>query len=425
MDPHASYLRRGTLTLGAVMVGGFLADYAFNLGLTRFLPPHVYGDYKVAASFAYFFGLAVLLGGDRAAPMVLAPCLERSEPRRVWEYLRFYLGIALGLGGVLAAVTWTVSYLQVGALHPRHHHPIAWVVLAVPINAAGAMISRTLQSARRPGQAALPWRIGLPVLQLVLFAAVIAFQGTLGIVEAVLIGVLATAAIVAAQGLWVHRLGLVEIARDPGFRAARGWLGTSLPMMGSFLVALALNQSDLYFLEALGDESEVGYYAAAATAAHFLLLVQTAVVGLVAPIARPAIEGGEESSRAAFRRAQAMMLRLAVPVAVLLAVAAEPILVLFKPEYRAAYPVLELLVLANLAWAAAAISSLWLQYQGRAGLVLGISIAALVVDSGLNLLLVPRYGMTGAAAGTAATLGAAAAALTVARWTSARRARPG
>ena len=196
-------------------------------------------------------------------------------------------------------------------------------------------------------------------------------------------------------------------------------------MMGSFLVALALNQSDLYFLEALGDESEVGYYAAAATAAHFLLLVQTAVVGLVAPIARPAIEGGEESSRAAFRRSQAMMLRLAVPVAVLLALAAEPILVLFKPEYRAAYPVLELLVLANLAWAAAAISSLWLQYQGRAGLVLGISIAALVVDSGLNLLLVPRYGMTGAAAGTAATLGAAAAALTVARWTSARRARPG
>ncbi|NJL28221.1 MAG: hypothetical protein HC897_10170 [Thermoanaerobaculia bacterium] len=101
-----AHLNRGALTLGMVPIGGFLADYVFNLGLTRFLTPHSYGDFKVAYSFAYFFGLTVLLGGDRAAPMVLAPCLERGEPRRVWEYLRFYLGNALGLGLAVITVTW-------------------------------------------------------------------------------------------------------------------------------------------------------------------------------------------------------------------------------------------------------------------------------------------------------------------------------
>lgn len=41
----------------------------------------------------------------------------------------------------------------------------------------------------------------------------------------------------------------------------RRWLTTSLPMMGFFLVTVALSQSDLYFLEMLGDEHEVGLYA--------------------------------------------------------------------------------------------------------------------------------------------------------------------
>lgn len=414
MEPQASYLRRGALSLGAVAAGGFLADYAFNLGLTRFLSPHNYGDYKVAVAFAGFFGLAVLLGGDRAAPMVLAPRLERGEPRKVWEYLRFYLLTAAALGLAITAVVWTLSWLHVGSTDPHDHHPLAWIVVAVPINAAGAMISRTLQSAKRPAQAALPWRIGLPALQLALFGLVILVRGGLGLVEAILIGIVAVAAISAGQWLQVRRLGLVEVARAPEPGEARRWLAASLPMMGSFLVALALNQSDVYFLEILGDDAEVGHYAAAATAAHLVLLIQTTVVGLIAPIARPAIDGGAAASRSVFWKGQTLMLGVLFPVGAAMAAAAGPILGMFGPGYRDADPVLVLLVAGNVAWAAAALPSLWLQYRGRAGVVLAIAIATLIADSILNLLLIPRYGMTGAAAGTAATLSAAALAVVVA-----------
>jgi O-antigen/teichoic acid export membrane protein len=158
----------------------------------------------------------------------------------------------------------------------------------------------------------------------------------------------------------------------------------------------------------LGDEVEVGKYAAAATAAHLVLLVQTTVIGLVAPIAKRAIDQGGDEEKATYRRSQGLVVKLAIPVAVLLAVAADPVLALFGPQYRAAHTVLLLLTLGNLTWALAAVPSLWLQYRGRAHGVLAISIATLVVDSGLNLVLIPRYGMNGAAAGTAVTLSAAA-----------------
>jgi O-antigen/teichoic acid export membrane protein len=409
MKDHDTYLKRGALTLGAVAIAGYLADYGFNLGLTRFLSPHDYGDFKVAVAFASFFGLAVLLGGDRAAPRFLAPCLERGEAGKVWAYLRFYLGWAVLLSFGLIAVTWTLAVWHVGSAHPEHHHPLAWVVIAVPLNAVAAMVSRTLQSSQRPAEAAMPWRIGLPLAQLALFAAVVGLGGTLGLAEAVAIGIVATAVLTAWQWGAVRRYGLVDLAGDPAFHQPRQWLGSSLPMMGAFLAALALNQSDLYFLEILGDDAEVGHYAAAATVAHFVTLVQVTVVSLIAPIAGSAIEDGAEASRATFRRGLAMMAGFAVPVAVALAAAAGPVLGVFGPEYRSGVTTLELLVVGNLAWALAALSALWLQYRGRGRSVLGISLATLAVDSLLNLVLIPRYGMTGAAAGTALTLTLAAA----------------
>lgn len=402
------------MAMVAATTGGFAADYAFNLGLTRSLDPHAYGDVKVAFAFAQFFGLAVLLGGDRAAPMVLVPFLEREEPRKVWAYLRFYILCACLLSALVAAVTLAGSYLHVGKADVQNHHPLVWVLVAIPLNAVAGMVSRTLQAARRPGQAALPWRIGLPLLKLGLLGVIYRVRGELGLVDVVLVAIAAVLAITLVQGWWVVRLGLVDFARDD--REPRGedvppskaWLVTSLPMMGSFLIALALGQSDIYFLEALGDEAEVGHYAAAATAAHLLLLVQTAVIALVAPLAKPAIDAGPEASRKTYGHAQRSMLLVATPVALALAIGASPVLGMFGAEYRSAHAVLVFLTIGTFVWATAAIPSLWLQYQGRASTVLAISGGALLLDSALNLLLIPRYGVLGAAGGTALTLSLAA-----------------
>jgi O-antigen/teichoic acid export membrane protein len=399
--------------MGAVTLVGYLVDYGFNLGLARLLEPHDYGDFKVAFAFAFFLGSAVLLGGDRAAPRVLAPCLERGQTERAWEYLRFYLRNAVLLGLGVIAITWILAFLHVGSTDPHHHHALAWAVVVVPLNAAAALVSRTLQSAHRPAQAALPWRIGLPLGQLAIFAGVATVAGELTAIEAIVVAIVVTLGITIGQGLWVRHLGLVDFGGDAEFRAPRAWLGSSLPMMGSFLVALALNQSDLYFLELLGGEAEVGHYSAASLTAHFLPMVQVMLVGLVAPLAGPAIEKGAAASRATFWQGQRWMLALLLPISALLAVFGEPILGLFGPRYQVGHGVLRMLVVGNLAWAIAALPSLWLQYQQRAGAVLVISIAALALDSGLNLLLIPRWGMAGAAGGTAATLTAAALAVMI------------
>ncbi|MEO1083907.1 MAG: polysaccharide biosynthesis C-terminal domain-containing protein [Acidobacteriota bacterium] len=178
---------------------------------------------------------------------------------------------------------------------------------------------------------------------------------------------------------------------------------------------MALNQSDLYFLEILGADDEVGHYAAASTSAHFLLIIQATVLGLIAPRLRPALDEGAAAGKAVYREGLRLVLMAVVPAAVVVTAAANPILSLFGPTFVDAQGELLWLVAGNAAWATAALAALWLQYTGRAPLVLGVTIATLVLDSCLNLVLIPRLGMHGAAVSTAATLAAAAATLVVLR----------
>ena len=415
MSDVTTYIRRGGLALIAVGIGGFLADYGLNVGLSHLLPPHQYGDFRVARELAALLGAAVLLGGDRAAPKALAGPLLNGEHGRAWEYLRFYLGVGLVLSVVAIAGTWGASWLCVGSTDPMEHHAMAWLVLSVPMLCVGALASRGLQAARRPFLAAFPWRFGLPALILLGLLLTAWLRGAVELHHALLIALGAAAVVSAAQWWQLRRLELPRLPRHPESRLSRLWLQTSVPMMGAFLVSLALNQSDFYFLEWLGDEPEVGHYAAAVTTAHLLLLVQTTVVGLMSPLLQPAIDDGPEEARRILRRGQQLMFAGLVPAAVALALAARPVLSLFGPSYTRAVLVLDFLLVGNTAWAAAALSALWLQYTRRGATIVAITGVTLVVDSLLNLLLIPRYGMNGAAASTALTMTLAALAVVVAR----------
>jgi O-antigen/teichoic acid export membrane protein len=416
-----AYLRRGGLALVAIGFGGFAADYLFNVALARMLDAHEYGDFRVAAAFAAFFGMGVLLGGDRAAPKALAGPLERGENAQAWEYLRFYFELSLALSAVIIAATWAASYFHLGHGDVMHHHALAWIVLSVPINAAGALASRALQSARRPVLASLPWRIAVPLLSLLFIFLFARLQGEIAVQHAVMLSILAVMVVTGGQWWLLRRLELRELARDPASRTPRRWLATSVPMMGAFLIVLALNQSDLYLLEVLGDEVEVGLYAAAATSAHFLLIIQTAVVSLVASLVQPAQEEGAETLQRTFRQGQRMLGVTLLPAAAFLILASRPILDLFGAGFDRARPELILLVIGNLTWAAAALSSLRLQYSERGKVVVAIALVTLIADSLLNVLLIPAYGMRGAAASTAVTTSLAAAAIVVAH----RRNGPG
>ncbi len=181
----------------------------------------------------------------------------------------------------------------------------------------------------------------------------------------------------------------------------RPMLRPAFTMGMSHGLALVNYNFDTVLLGLLVGATAVGWYSAAYKPVTIALAVPvTYFLGLFPPLSRTYAEDREQ-----FRRVVARSLRLtavfAVPLGVGVTFLAEPIIaLLFGREFMNSVPVLQVL-----SWSAVLVILRGTYRQalnaaGRPGLDLRCAIVASVVNVTLNLVLIPRYGMMGAAGAT-------------------------
>lgn len=395
----------GVILLAAIPVS-FLADYLFNLTLSGRLTSHEYGDYKVAYAYAVLASMVILLGGDRVAPKMLSATLDQGNNRPVWSFVRFYLKTATLLSVVLIIVTYAGSYLHLFVSGSDQHHPLVLMSFVLPLIAAAALFSRVLQSGKFLILSNLPWRVALPLMKTAMIVTIFWLFGSLALWQVITCGALAVLILVSWQWFKLRQLALISVspaaAKHPTNH--RELLKQSLPMMAAVLVTVALNQIDLFMLEWLAEEHEVGHFGAAATIAHILPVAQTTIAGLFLPLLGIAVHEGSEQSMAVYHQAQKLIFWVLGGLFVVLLALRHTLLGMFGEEYLAANQALTLLCGAYAVWGLAAFSSTWLQYVKRGKNVVWIGLTGIGLDAALNLVLIPRYGIDGAAAATLLTL---------------------
>ncbi|WP_281558016.1 oligosaccharide flippase family protein [Thalassomonas sp. RHCl1] len=398
--PVKDYLKKGSLILAVAVIAGFALDYIFNLTLSRTLSSHEYGDYKVAFAFATITSVLTLLGGDRVAPRILSGPLSQGDNRSVWEFLRFYLLITAALSLLVIIGTALASYWHIGSTDLEHHHPLLLMSLAIPLISIGALLSRILQAAKMLALSNLPWRIGLPLLKTLLILLLAVTLAEVELWHVVVSGITAVCLIISWQWYKIRQLNLIQLQRVPGSFTGNKLLTLSVPMMMAMLITLALNQIDLFLLEVLAPEHEVGLFAAAATTSHILPVVQTTIAGLFLPLIGPALEGNAERARALFWQGQKLISASILCLVITLLFVGSWLLSFFGKDYVQAEQALIYLALAYALWGLAAFASTWLQYANKGSYVIRIGCATLAIDAGLNLWLIPLYGINGAALAT-------------------------
>jgi O-antigen/teichoic acid export membrane protein len=176
-------------------------------------------------------------------------------------------------------------------------------------------------------------------------------------------------------------------------------------LKGSITVGLAIGIGQIYFridvllLAAIRDSEEVGLYGAAVKLIELSELAAAAIGISVFPLlARFARENAARTGRL-FQRTFDLLLAVAVPFVVVMTVAAEPLIVLISgPEFAEAGEALRLLApyvllsfVTGLAWRAL------IAYDEERPLV-ALACMALALNVALNLVVLPEYGMHGAAA---------------------------
>ena len=82
----------------------------------------------------------------------------------------------------------------------------------------------------------------------------------------------------------------------------------------------------------------------------------------------------------------------------------KPLLWLFSPDFTKAYPVMAILVVGFLARASVGPAEFLLNMLGQQRMVAAVAVSAAVLDLMMCALLIPRFGMIGAAIANAGTL---------------------
>ncbi len=366
------------LRMGFGLVGG--------VWVARHLGPEDFGLLSATLAVVAVLGGLASLGFNTILVREIAQSPERAgEIQATGFFLKLALSTLLWLGCV--AVTWS----EAGDGAPGALLPLAALVL----------VFQSMDVAERRLQAQAEWR-RLVLIRCAGVIASFALRATLILVNAPL----EYFALAGVCEVMIAAAGLAAVTRRGlgGFAAwcfcagrAKALLKEGLPLMGAGLAIQVQAQSDQIMLVALQGGEEVGQYSAAlrivTVFAFFPMVLQTLSV--------PELARAKADDVNLYRRRLHRLYRLAVVAGVATAAPlfwGGPTLVvwLFGDAYAQAGVLLPLFSLRLLLASLGVARGAFLNTEGMARFVLITAVAGAVVNVGLNLVFIPRWGATGA-----------------------------
>lgn len=397
------------MSLRPVALSGFLvlaakaAATAGNLVVqvlfARLMPFDAFASFVLiqvlATLLSLFAGLGLPFVGVRIIPAALAagrPGKAEAFVRVAW---RGTLGSATGLAavmvGLFAALPDLRPELGAAALAAPLVHAFAATSLAATILLAmgWALLGELLSNLLRP----------------VVCAVLVAGHGSpLGLTEALiaLVGSAILGAAVTAAAAHRLRHRAPSDRREPG--EFKEWLNSGLALLLVLGASALMERADILMLGALRDRESAALYSVASRIALLLNLAAQSANAVVMPRAAAALGAAADGTAiaGAARSGTGLHLGLAVLCAAPLVVGGHWILGVFGPSFIQAYPALLVLLVGQLASAAAGLTAgSWLFAAGKNRTLSLVQTGSLALNILLNLILIPPFGMLGAACATA------------------------
>ncbi len=187
------------------------------------------------------------------------------------------------------------------------------------------------------------------------------------------------------------------------------WLKISLPLVAITGCEIVLQNTDVLVISYYMAPSDVGIYFAAAKTMALIMFVHYAVGSAVANrFAALHTRGDTKALRNFVADAVNWTFWPSLAAAILILILGKPLLWLFGPQFTAGYPVMFILVLGFLVRSAMGPAEFLLNMMGEQRTCAINLIATAILNITLNIVLVPYYGLLGAATATSLSLGSVA-----------------
>lgn len=233
---------------------------------------------------------------------------------------------------------------------------------------------------------------------------------------AILAAIAATYATTLGQLVGVNRRMASMIPAGPMKVHIAQWFIVSLPIFLVESFFFLLTNADVLMVGAYMDPDDVAVYFATVKTLALVHFVYFAVKAGVAQRYAQFTHGEPEKLAAFARETVSWTFWPSLAMALLVLALGEPMLTLFGPDFAAGYPLLFLLVFGVVARAAVGPCESLLTMSGNQNICAAVYAMTLAFNIGLNLVLIPLFGLWGAAMATAFAMVFEAAALSFTVW---------
>lgn len=389
-SPSAS--REAALALVVQMIG-VGSGYLVHVALARWMGPAGYGGYSYAVAWIGLLSMAAALGLPVSSVRFVSQYKANGQPGLLRGAIRRFRQIVFGIGALIAAVA-TIVALSVPAM-PSWVPVAAWLVPLSSFVNLNAEIARGLG---RPGLSQIPDKVFRPLGTL--FGAALWFRatGALTVAQAI------SAAVCAAGLVAVLQIALLSKVLAPVASAAREyrtreWLRVAVSLLAVSVFVLLLGQLDLLIAGFFLDTSDIGIYSAAIRIATLVGFVPLSVTIVTSPrIAALHSTRDTPGLQALASHIARLSFWPSLVLSALIVIFAEPLLLLFGPEFVEARWALDVLVATQLFKAGMGAVGYFLDMTGHQDYNARAFAGASVLGLALNLFAIPRFGIEGAAA---------------------------
>jgi O-antigen/teichoic acid export membrane protein len=383
----------------AIRLAGIGLGFLALMVLVRALGPAEFGLWSWALEVVALACVASGLGLNQIAVRVVPDCLVTRDAAGLRRFIG--AGLLAGLGGSLALALAGAAAWWLGLTPEGIDLRLAGLMaLLLVIFTALRFVQEVVRGSERIvlAQAGeqLVWPLALLCMALTLWLTA-AGQGGAGLLLGAQVVVFAALGVGLAMHGWrlADRILLPASRHQPG---AGEYLAGGLPLAVSATLSLFLKRGDLIVLGALGTAHEVAFYTPASRYAALLVLGQAAASMAFAPRMRVLWCTGDRAGlQACLDRMAAISVLFALPLALAFWLVPAPLMALFGGEFIAAVGVLQVLALGQMVncWTGPIACAVVACDLERPFAVMTAGAAALLLV--LLALLVPRFGMIGAA----------------------------
>jgi O-antigen/teichoic acid export membrane protein len=380
----------------------YALSFLFEIAAARGLGVHDFGAYIVGVGIAWVLAQIAPLGMTWAVVRYVSIYRSQADLERLRGTVLLGVRVTAISGAILGAAMFVAApLLATYVLHdPDFTLMLRLLAFSVPLSALTEQLLATVQAYTRVISTVLVRSVVVPALRL------LGVLGALAILGGGAVTVAGSHLVVELVGMLLALFAMLRVltfgpARHPGRQVGR----YARPLAAQRI----LESSTSDFGNLVLSASRSASLAALSTAAMRFTLVAAGLfkaIGIaLAPMVSD-IHAADQREHLArlYKAASRWMFAIGVPVFLVQILFGRWLLTLFGEEFSVAYPALVILAVGQLVNSATGVTVDVIRMIGRSGLMLAntvLDVTCLVV---LNLILVPRYGLVGAALAAAQQL---------------------